>query len=75
MKLYTITIRGRKYYFFAELTDEAIQASEQFCINLEVNSKTAHHKTLFECFLKYIKTTLGLNVIPVSVEHIFRINY
>lgn len=75
MKLYTVTIRGRKYYFSGVLTPEAIQASERYCLDLELNNKNTHHATLFEYLLKYIESTLGFAVIPISVEHIFRINY
>lgn len=75
MKLYTATIRGRKYYFSGDLTPEAIRASEQFCLNLEMNAPNAHHQTLFECLLKYIELDLEFEVVSINVEHIFRINY
>ncbi|MBO5716409.1 MAG: hypothetical protein J6S23_08490 [Clostridia bacterium] len=75
MKLYTVTIRGRKYYFFGDLTPKAIQASERYCLDLELNNKNTHHAKLFDYLVKYIESTLGFTVIPISIEHIFRINY
>ena len=75
MKLYTVTIRGRKYYFSGYLTQEAKQNCDLFCLDLELNYKDTHHETLFEYLLKYIESTLGFSVNPIAVDHIFRINY
>lgn len=75
MKLYTVTIRGRKYYFSGNLTQKAIQACDLFCLDLELNYKDTPHETLFEYLLKYIESTLGFSVNPIAVDHIFRINY
>ena len=75
MKLYAVTIRGRKYYFSGDLTPEAIEAIEQFCLNLEMNKNNAHHQILFESVLKYTVSSLGFEIIPINIEHIFRINY
>ena len=75
MKLYTVTIRGFKYYFSGNLTPEAITASENFCLKLERNSKTVNTATLFELLIDYIVSELGLSATPVTVEHVFRINY
>ena len=75
MKLYVVTIRGRKYYFSGDLTSEAIQASERYCLDMEVNNTDTNHATLFKHLLKYIDSTLGYAVVPICVDHIFRINY
>ena len=75
MKLYTVTIRGFKYYFSSDLTPEAISASESFCLKLERDGKSVNAAALFDCLINYIASELGVPVTPVSVEHIFRINY
>lgn len=75
MKLYTVTIRGFKYYFSGNLTPEAITASENYCLKLERISKSVNAATLFDHLTNYIASELGLPVTPVTVEHIFRINY
>lgn len=75
MKLYTVTIRGFKYYFSGNLTPETINASENFCLKLTKNSKAINTDTLFDLLINYISSDLKLTVKPVSVEHIFRINY
>lgn len=75
MKLYTVTIRGFKYYFSGDLTFEAIQASEQFCHKLEENAKSTDTATLFTLLISYIKSDFGVSVTQVNIDHIFRINY
>lgn len=75
MKLYTVTIRGFKYYFSANLTPEAINAIKYFCLKLERDSKSVDTAALFDRLISYIASELGLPITPVNVEHIFRINY
>ena len=75
MKLYTVTIRGFKYYFSGDLTPEAINAIESFCLKLEMDSKSANAATLFERLRNYITSEQGLPVTPVKIEHVFRVNY
>lgn len=75
MKLYTVTIRGTKFYFSGDLTSEVIQASEQYCLKLEADAKSYSTIILFKLLLSYIESDLGISVTQVNVEHIFRINY
>ncbi len=75
MKLYTVTIRGYKYYFSGDLTPEVINASEKFCLKLERDGKSVNAAALFERLINYITSELRVPVRPVNVEHIFRINY
>ncbi len=75
MKLYTVTIRGFKYYFSGNLTPEAINASESFCIKMEKEGKSVNTAALFDHLINYIASELGIRVTPINVEHIFRINY
>lgn len=75
MKLYTVTIRGYKYYFYGNLSTEAINSIENVCINLERNSKSDDAVILFEYLVKHITLDLRFPITPVNVEHIFRINY
>lgn len=75
MKLYTVTIRGFKYYFSGNLTPEAIAASENFCLKLERDNKSVNTDKLFDRLIDYIFTELRVPVIPVKVAHVFRINY
>jgi hypothetical protein len=75
VKLYTVTIRGFKYYFSCDLTPEGITAIERFCLKLEIDGKSANAATLFERLRNYIASELGLPVTPVKIEHVFRVNY
>lgn len=75
MRLYTVTIRGFKYYFSGNLTHEAVIAIENFCLKLESNSKSVDTTMLFQYLINYIASELELSATPVNVEHIFRINY
>ena len=75
MNLYTVTIRGRKYYFSGDLNAEDIKSCELFCLQLESQEKNVHPKILFESFLHYIDSNLKCAVSPINVEHVFRINF
>lgn len=75
MKLYTVTIRGFKYYFGANLTLEAISSIESFCLELEKSSNSVDVTTIFGFLANYISSELQLPITPVKIEHIFRVNY
>ena len=75
MNLYAVTIRGFKYYFSGDLSLQAIQASENFCLTLKKDANSFDTNILFERLLSYIDSELGLSVTPVNIEHIFRVNY
>lgn len=75
MKLYTVTIRGFKYYFYGDLTIDAINATEKFCRRLEVDGKADNATVSYERLINYIVSELGQSVTPITVEHIFRVNY
>lgn len=75
MKLYAATILGHKFYFIGELTTEIIEAAELLCVRLESNANKSDPQKLFMLLLDHIKSELDCSVVPVDVEHIFRINY
>lgn len=75
MNLYTATIRGFKYYFSGNLTPDAIQAIEQFCLKLRTVDKSVDANEIFNRLLNYINSNMGLSATSINVEHIFRINY
>jgi hypothetical protein len=75
MKLYTMIIRGHKFYFTGNLKDELITATEQFCRQLESKTNDSDPQKIFTLVLKYIKLVYGCSVTQLNIEHIFRINF
>ena len=75
MKLYTVTIRGFKYYFSGDLTPDGIIAIENFCLKLGMDGKSANAATLFERLRNYITSELDMPITSVKIEHVFRVNY
>lgn len=77
MKLYTINIRGKKFYFTSNhpLSIETIQAGEQFCKFITMNDESSDAATLYGKFLIHMTVTLRQNITPITIDHIFRINY
>lgn len=75
MKLYTVTIRGFKYYFAGDLLPGAINVIESFCLKLEREGKAVDAVVLFDRLIHYVTLELRLPITPVNVEHIFRINH
>lgn len=75
MRLYIVTICGRKFYFTGDLTAEITEATEHFCIQLEPDMKNSNPQKLFFLLLNHIKTDWDCPVEPVNIEHIFRINF
>lgn len=75
MKLYAVTIRGYKFYFSGDLSDEVVGAIEEFCNKLEKDAKAVDEQTLFTLLLSHIDLDLGVSVTQVNVDHIFRINF
>ena len=75
MKLYTATIRGRKYYFTGNLNEEVIKSCDCFCRKLESAKKDVHPNILFEYMLDHINSNYKCDISQVNIDHIFRINY
>lgn len=73
MKLYTITISGKKFYFTGCLAPCLYDQIEQFCRDGLSNANSSP-QILFELLIQYITTELRQEITPIEVEHIFRVN-
>lgn len=70
MKLYSFTIRGQKFYAVGSLSQEEVEEIEKTCLQ-ESDNKNANSP--YESFVKL--TSMIDSIIPIEVNHIFRINY
>ena len=70
MKLYSFTIRGQKFYAVGSLSQEEVEEIEKTCIQ-ESNKIDAYSP--YESFVRLI--TMTDSIIPIEVNHVFRINY
>ena len=73
MKLYKITMSGKKFYFAGYLSPCLYDQIEQFCRDRVSNTNNTPQK-LFELLVQYITTELRQEITPIEVEHIFRVN-
>ena len=75
MRLYAVTIRGKKYYFRSNLSNDDLLSVESFCRYLTDKDTVEESNEQFNTLLSYIRTVLKRQTTPTQIEHVFRINY
>lgn len=73
MKLYSITIHGRKFYFEAQLSEKKCKLIDKICINIQNERLTDFPEDIFASFVKAISEETNTSVIPIGISHVFRI--
>ncbi len=74
MKIYAVTISGQKHYFYSELSSTIIHLIDRYCSQVSDDCSTKDAKERLVSFFDFIRNNLGLEITPVEIEHIFRIN-
>ena len=69
MNLYTFFIYGYKYYAVGSLTQNEIEKIEAICKEVSSHSCSSGPQSVYERILQQANS-----VVPITVEHIFRIN-
>ena len=73
MKLYSVSISGKKYYFLGKIPSSIIGFIDDYCDNY-LNNSTRDPEIAFSELYKYVCYDLQCNINPVDIEHVFRIN-
>ena len=73
MKLYSVSISGKKYYFLGEIPSSIIGLIDDYCDNSH-NDSTHDPVMVFSKLYRYVRYKLQCNICPVNIEHVFRIN-
>ena len=73
MKLYSVTIRGLKFYFEAQISDEQYKLVNKMCETIQEESQMYCAEDVF-LFTKRILTETNILVTPVQISHVFRID-
>ena len=74
MKLYSVTIRGIKYYFEAQISDEQYKLVNKMCETIQEESQMYCAEDVFLLFINRILTETNILVTPVQISHVFRID-
>ena len=74
MKLYSVTSRGLKFYFEAQISDEQSKFVDRICETIQEESQMYCAKDVFPLFINRILTETNILVTPVQISHVFRID-
>ena len=75
MKLYSVTIRGIKYYFEAQISDEQYKLVNKMCETIQEESQKYCAEDIFSLFTNRIltETNSGPGLLPVLVSNDYNI--
>ena len=74
MKLYSVTIRGIKFYFEAQISDEQYKLVNKICEKIQEESQKCCAEDIFSLLTNRILTETNILVTPVQISHVFRID-
>ena len=74
MKLYSVTIRGLKFYFEAQISDEQYKLVNKICEKIQEESQKCCAEDIFSLLTNRILTETNILVTPVQISHVFRID-
>lgn len=74
MKLYSVTIRGVKFYFEAKISDGQYKLIDKMCGIIQEESQMCCAEDTFSLFTNRILTEANILVTPVRISHVFRID-
>lgn len=74
MELYSVTIRGYKYYFCGNLSQNDCSEIDAVCTGLSSDNSSSSADELFQKLTRYISAELRTEIYTIQPEHIFRIN-
>lgn len=74
MKLYSVTIRGLKFYFEAQISDEQYKFVDRIYETIQEESQMYCAEDVFPLFINRILTETNILVTPVQISHVFRID-
>lgn len=75
MKFYFATIKGIRFYFDADLTEEECCKIDEICKQITTQYSQEDEETEYRILKEAIEDTTGKTVKPVEIAHIFRINF
>lgn len=68
MKLYSVTIRGLKFYFEAQISDEQYKSIDRICETIQEESQMYCAEDVFFLFTNRILTETNILGIPVQIN-------
>lgn len=74
MKLYSVTIRGAKFYFEAQISDEQYKIIDIICGIIQKENHIYCAEDTFSLFINRISTEMNILVTPIRISHVFRID-
>jgi len=74
MKLYSVSISGKKYYFLGIIPSSLIALIDDHCGSHNNDNSTHDPEEALSELYRYIRHELKCNINTINIEHIFRIN-
>ena len=74
MKLYSVTIRGIKFYFKARISNEQYKLIDKICGMVQEESQMYCAEDTFSLFATRILKETNILVTPIQISHVFRID-
>lgn len=75
MELYTVTIRGYKYYFCGNISQSDCMKIDSVCVKFSSGGRSSlTPDELFRKLICYISSECEVAIFPIQLKYIFRIN-
>ena len=74
MKLYSVSISGKRYHFLGEIPLSLVSLIEDYCGSQNNDILSHDSEKAFSELYRFVRYELKCNIIPIDIEHVFRIN-
>ncbi len=74
MELYSVTIRGYKYFFCGNLSQNDCSKIDAVCTGLSSDNSSSSADDLFQMLVRRISAEFRTEIYRIQPKHIFRIN-
>lgn len=75
MELYTVTIRGYKYYFCGNISQSDCVKIDSVCVKFSSGGRSScTPDELFHKLIRFISSEYEVAISPIQPKYIFRIN-
>lgn len=75
MKIYSVTIRGHKFYFTGDLPPSIVKEIDLLCGKLSLYPSCIEPAKLFAIFSDSIRLNFGYSITSIGIDHVFRVNF
>lgn len=74
MKLYSISISGKRYHFLGEIPLPLVSLIDDYCGSYNNGNSSDDPDKAFSELYRFVRYELKCNINPFDIDHVFRIN-